>query len=85
MDATRFDALLRSLIIARSRRSLSQAVLGFILGSALAASSVNDAAAKKNCPPSKRVSEKGSGGESGEHERGHGEVDQASSVTGSAS
>jgi hypothetical protein len=54
MDGSRFDKLTRSLSTAGSRRCALSAVLGGGLGIALAASVVDEAAAKKKCPPCKK-------------------------------
>jgi hypothetical protein len=54
MDADRFDALSRSLTASGSRRHAVAAFLGGVLGSAVGAASIDEATAKKKCPPCKK-------------------------------
>jgi hypothetical protein len=54
MDAARFARLVFSLTAARSRRTLSQTVLGLAVGGVLGAASSERAAAKKKCAPCKK-------------------------------
>jgi hypothetical protein len=54
MDAFRFESLMRSLATASSRRRIFSAALSGALGLVLGASSSEDVAAKKKCPPCKK-------------------------------
>ena len=54
MDAHRFDALARTLTTAGSRRRALNGLLSGTLGLVLTASTVEDVAAKKPCPPCKK-------------------------------
>ena len=54
MDGVRFDALTRALTTFGSRRRALASAFGGALGIVLAASSVDEAAAKKKCPPCKK-------------------------------
>jgi hypothetical protein len=57
MDATRFDALLRSLAVAPSRRGLARVVTALVFGGALGAAALE--AAAKTCPPCRNKNKQG--------------------------
>jgi hypothetical protein len=59
MDALRFDTLTRLLTRTGSRRRALLAALGGALGTTLGAFSVEEAAAKKSCPPCKKRNKQG--------------------------
>jgi hypothetical protein len=59
MDALRFDTLTRLLTRTGSRRRALLAALGGALGTTLVAFSVEEAAAKKTCPPCRKRNKQG--------------------------